>query len=273
MASATGVVAVRRLWPSDLGDGRHNLSGHAAAADDLVSCHMVGDQPEDRRECAGRPTHPRPGQLSDGLDVAAQVASRLVRPGRERLTGGLVEIDETLLGGLGGGRGRSTAKKTLIAVAAEEAGRGIGRIRMRRHPRGSVGKAYAFVTDTVEFGTQVHTDGWDGDSRLRAHGYRHRVTFLRGHHELDIGAVAPVHRVVSLLKRWLLDTHHSAVNRGPFGLLLWTSSRSDSIVAGRAIGANSFTVSSNRPSWWIPFIPRAGERPQAAASPLPVGAT
>ena len=61
------------------------------------------------------------------------------------------------------------------------------------------------MTDTVEFGTQVHTDGWDGYSRLRAHGYRHRVTFLRGHHELASELLPRVHRV--------LGTHQGAVNR------------------------------------------------------------
>ena len=55
----------------------------------------------------------------------------MVRPGRERLKGS-VEVDETLVGGLSSERGRSTANKTLVVVAAEAVGTGIGRIRMRR---------------------------------------------------------------------------------------------------------------------------------------------
>ncbi len=55
----------------------------------------------------------------------------MVRPGRERLAG-TVEVDETFLGGLEEGvRGRGTEKKALIVVAAQEEGRGVGRIRLR----------------------------------------------------------------------------------------------------------------------------------------------
>jgi len=136
----------------------------------------------------------------------------MVRPGRERLAG-QVEVDETLLGGVGGGRGRSTAKKALIVVAVEEVGRGMGRIRMRRIPDGSADTLQAFVSDTIEPGSEVQTDGWDGDARVKANGYRHRVTFLRGHHETASELLPRVHRVVSLLKRWLLGTHQGAVNR------------------------------------------------------------
>src|SRR5664279_1613546 len=58
----------------------------------------------------------------------------MVRPGRDRLSG-KVEVDETYLGGLEEGvRGRQTDSKALIAVAAQEDGQGIGRIRMRRIP-------------------------------------------------------------------------------------------------------------------------------------------
>ena len=58
---------------------------------------------------------------------------------------------------------------------------------------------------------QVHTDGWDGYARLEANGYRHRVTYLRGEHALASELLPRVHRVVSLLKRWLLGTHHGRV--------------------------------------------------------------
>ena len=68
----------------------------------------------------------------------------MVRPGRDRLSG-RVEVDESLIGGLGGARGRSTAKKALIVVAAEEVGHGIGRIRMRRIPDGSAESLQTFI--------------------------------------------------------------------------------------------------------------------------------
>jgi transposase-like protein len=134
----------------------------------------------------------------------------MVRPGRDRLTGS-VEVDESLVGGIGRVHGRSTAKKALIAVAAEEVGRGIGRIRMRRIPDGSSDSLLAFVQEAVAPGAEIHTDGWDGYVQLKRHGYRHRVTYLRGHHELASELLPRVHRVISLLKRWLLGTHQGAV--------------------------------------------------------------
>lgn len=135
----------------------------------------------------------------------------MVRPGRDRLAG-CVEVDETYVGGRGGPRGRSTGKKALIVIAAEEVGRGIGRIRMRRIPDASAGSLQAFVQDTITPGTLVHTDGWHGYDRLNAHGYPHRVTLLRGEHELASVLLPRVHRVVALLTRWLLGTHQGAVS-------------------------------------------------------------
>jgi len=83
----------------------------------------------------------------------------MVRPGRDRLTGE-VEVDETYLGGLEEGvRGRQTQKKALIAVAAEENGEGIGRIRMRRIPDASANSLEAFILEAVAPGSLLHTDG------------------------------------------------------------------------------------------------------------------
>lgn len=136
----------------------------------------------------------------------------MVRPGRDQLSG-RVEIDESFVGGRGGAQGRSTATKALIVVAAEEVGRGIGRIRMRRVPDASADSLQAFIADAVAPGSVVHTDGWHGYDRVRKDGYRHEVTFLRGDHELAAARLPRVHRVVALLKRWLLGTHHGAVSQ------------------------------------------------------------
>ena len=84
----------------------------------------------------------------------------MVRPGRDRLSG-RVEVDETYLGGLEEGvHGRQTESKALIVVAAEEDGKGIGRIRMRRIPDASAHSLVPFVKESVEPGHVVHTDGW-----------------------------------------------------------------------------------------------------------------
>jgi transposase-like protein/ribosomal protein L37AE/L43A len=136
----------------------------------------------------------------------------MVRPGRDRLAG-VVEVDETYLGGLEEGkRGRQTEKKALIVVAAQEEGRNIGRIRMRRIPDASAASLVPFVCDSIEPGSVVHTDGWLGYEPVERNGYRHRITFLRGQGKSPSDLLPRVHRSISLLKRWLLGTHQGAVS-------------------------------------------------------------
>jgi transposase-like protein len=135
----------------------------------------------------------------------------MIRPGRERLTG-TVEVDESYLGGAEEGvRGRQTEDKALIVVAAEEDGRGIGRIRLRHIRDASSSSLLPFVEDSVEPGSTVHTDGWLGYLPLQANNYRHRITYLKDHTEQASELLPRVHRVFSLLKRWLLGTHQGAV--------------------------------------------------------------
>jgi transposase-like protein len=136
----------------------------------------------------------------------------MVRPGRDRLNG-TIEVDETYLGGREEGvRGRQTESKALIVVAAQEDGNAIGRIRMRRIPDASAESLMPFVQDAIAPGSLVHTDGWLGYLPLEKNGYRHRVSFLRGKKETASELMPRVHRVVSLLKRWLLGTHQGAVS-------------------------------------------------------------
>jgi transposase-like protein len=135
----------------------------------------------------------------------------MVRPSRERLSG-TVEVDEAWLGGLESGvHGRQTETKVLIVVAAEEDGAGIGRVRLQAIPDASSHSLLGFIQQSVEAGELVHTDGWPGYSPLAANGYPHKTTVVK--HSLQSGSdlLPRVHRVVSLLKRWLLGTHQGAV--------------------------------------------------------------
>ena len=136
----------------------------------------------------------------------------MVRPGRDRLAG-TVEVDETYLGGVEKGmRGRQTAKKALIVVAAQEDGQGIGRIRMRRIADASSASLMPFVQDSIEPGSVVHTDAWLGYEPLEKSGYRHEITSLRRQKKSPSDLLPRVHRVISLLRRWLLGTHQGAVS-------------------------------------------------------------
>jgi transposase-like protein len=136
----------------------------------------------------------------------------MVRPGRELLRG-RVEVDECYLGGLEEGLpGRLNLKKTLVVVAAQEDGPGIGRIRMRQMADASAESLLPFVRASAEPGSLIHTDGWLGYLPLERNGYYHEVTFLKGKKKTPSELLPRVHRIITLLKRWLLGTHQGAVS-------------------------------------------------------------
>jgi transposase-like protein len=133
----------------------------------------------------------------------------MVRPGRDRLTG-TVQVDETYLGGAKPGlSGRGAAGKCLVVIAAEKDGARTGRIRLRRVPDASVRSLHGAITEGVELGSVIETDGWAGYYGLAHMGYDHRV--IRPADELGEHPLPHCHRVASLLKRWLLGTHQGAV--------------------------------------------------------------
>ena len=139
----------------------------------------------------------------------------MVRPGRDRLRG-RVEVDETFIGGEESNvDGRQTETKALVIIAAEEDGRGIGRIRMARIADASRVALHGFIRESVEPGSVVHTDGLPAYRDLEAIGYEHEVTVLSGQEDKDaaVRLLPRVHRVASLVKRWLLGTHQGAVRR------------------------------------------------------------
>ena len=91
---------------------------------------------------------------------------------------GIVEIDGTYLGGLEEGvRGRQTEKKPLVVVAAQEDGRGVGRLRWQEIPDALARGLIPFVEDWVEPGSVIHTDGWLGYEPLES-DYWHALTFF-----------------------------------------------------------------------------------------------
>ena len=115
------------------------------------------------------------GSYQTAWAMLHRLRSVLVRPGRDRLTG-LVEVDETYIGGqeLGLSGGRAHGKKVLTGIAVEILEpRGFGRCRMRPLADASAASLHAFVTDFVEPGAKVITDGWKGYSGLEKLGYIH----------------------------------------------------------------------------------------------------
>lgn len=138
--------------------------------------------------------------------------SAMVRPGRERLSGE-IEVDETYVGGEEpGAHGRQTTKE-IVALAVEvREPRGLGRVRAQRVPDLSAAALVPFVCDVVEPGTRVLTDGWQSYRAIADHGYVHEKTVVTASEDPAHISMPGVHRVASLLKRWLLGTHQGAVS-------------------------------------------------------------
>ena len=137
----------------------------------------------------------------------------MVRPGRDQLHG-RVEVDETYLGAHESGvDGRQTREKCLVAIAAEDKGRAIGRIRLACLGAATRKCLFDFMEEAIAPGTEVHTDGFPAYRGMEKLGFTHDITPLYGNPELASELLPKVHRVASLLKRWLLGTHQGAVSK------------------------------------------------------------
>lgn len=137
----------------------------------------------------------------------------MIRPGRDRLRG-IVEVDETYVGGEEAGvTGRETYKKAIVAIAVEvHSPKGFGRVRLLRVPDVSATSLTPFVCDAIEPGSVVRTDGWPGYDRIDKHGYTRDIILLSSSGDPAHVALPGPHRVSSLLKRWLLGTLQGAVS-------------------------------------------------------------
>jgi transposase-like protein len=153
------------------------------------------------------------GSYKTAWTLLHKLRRAMVRPGRDQLSG-TVEVDETYLGAPEKGvRGRQTRKKALIAIATEEDGTGIERIRMRKIPDASADSLQTFVEWAVTPGSVILTDGLISYDRIEKHGYGHQIVFLKGKKKSAAELLPRVHRVASLLKRWLIGTHQGAVSQ------------------------------------------------------------
>jgi transposase-like protein len=138
----------------------------------------------------------------------------MVRPGRERLEGH-VEVDEAYIGGVEEKvHGRETDTKAIVAIAVEtENPKGFGRIRLAQVPDVSAESLLPFIDAVIEPGSTVHTDGWQAYLNLENLGFRHERTVMRTQSDAAHVLMPGVHRIASLLQRWLLGTHQGAVTR------------------------------------------------------------
>ncbi len=136
----------------------------------------------------------------------------MVLNGRTKLQG-KVEVDEVLIGGKKSGkRGRGAEGKSLIAVAVEVKGRKTGRVRLAKIPDASSNSLIGFIENNIEKSSTIITDEWPSYNKLKSMDYIHKTekaTAIDGDKEV----LPNVHRIASLLKRWLLGTHQSYLNK------------------------------------------------------------
>jgi transposase-like protein len=155
------------------------------------------------------------GRYETAFMMLHKLRVAMVREGRDKLHG-MVEVDESYVGGAKKGPGGRGAKGKAIVVAAVEVqakkGSGkrdtyAGRIRLRVVPDVSGKTLCGFISDCVEPGAIIHTDGWAGYNDLKRRGFDHRPE-IEGSPENAAKLFPHVHRVFSNLKSWLIGTHH-----------------------------------------------------------------
>ena len=139
----------------------------------------------------------------------------MIRAGREPLFG-KIEIDEAFLGDderVERGRGTASKAKVVVAVEVRADGRGIlGRVRLKHVPNVAQADLVPFVVENVVPGSIIITDGAEGYAPLYDHGFDHIARVIGSDTKRAVKLLPNVHRVISLLKRWLLGTHQGAVS-------------------------------------------------------------
>ncbi len=131
--------------------------------------------------------------------------------GHEMLSG-QVEVDETVFGGVRHGkRGRGAEGKVLVAVAVELLSpKGFGRCRLQIIPNAETVTLKAFIQNQIKPGSTIYTDGLISYPGATKDEYIHIGTSISSSGQ-DANEVLPgVHRVASLVKRWLMGTHQGS---------------------------------------------------------------
>jgi hypothetical protein len=90
--------------------------------------------------------------------------------------------------------------------------KGFGRIRLQRIGVPTIDELMPFVRANLKPGTRVRTDGSAIYAPLRDEGFNHNPFVILGSKTAAHIPLPAVHRVSSLLKRWLLGTHQGAID-------------------------------------------------------------
>ena len=160
------------------------------------------------------------GSYETAWTMLHRLRRAMVRPDRDLLHGE-VEVDETYLALtdritpiVAAGR-KSNTTKVLVVIAVEMLQpKGFGRIRIRQITHGDHEHLMLFVRESIRPGAVIHSDGSPAYRKLDDIGYGHRRTVHLGSDTPAHESMPGVHRVASLLQRWMMGTHHGAVQPG-----------------------------------------------------------
>ena len=136
------------------------------------------------------------------------------------LLSGVVEADETIIGGPAkgkSGRGVTKAKHKSLVLGMVEVltyknkhGRQLkraGRLRLQLVQNADGVSIGSFLKKNLAPGSQVKTDGWAGYSNSAMREYNH-IAKVQDSPESASRLAPHIHRVFSNLKTWLMGTHH-----------------------------------------------------------------
>jgi transposase-like protein len=136
----------------------------------------------------------------------------MVRPERDLLNG-VVEVDQSFLGGRSTGKLGASSDKApiMIAVERDDWGR-LGRVRLEVADTPGSLELVDFACAVIEPGATICTDGARMFRRLAKRGYTHQPTV--GYSAPSPDAVMPgPHLVSTLLKRWTAGTLHYRISQ------------------------------------------------------------
>lgn len=135
----------------------------------------------------------------------------MVRPDRDLLSG-IVELDETFVGGVSVGKPGASTEKVPVQIAVERVSdTKLGRVRFDIASRPGSLELVDFGCAVIEPGSTIRTDGAYMLTRFAKLGYEHEYTTV--YNSADKSTELPgVHKVASLLKRWLTGTLHYRVS-------------------------------------------------------------
>lgn len=152
-------------------------------------------------------------QLGRKIDVQYRTAWYLAQRIREALKtpdamlAGIVEVDETWIGGSAVGKGRHYMKnKSLVAGAVERD----GEVRMKHVPSTSKKVLHAFIADTISDDAEaIYTDEWPGYNDIGDENTRHETI----NHSIKEYVRGDVHTnsiegMWSLFKRGVVGSFH-----------------------------------------------------------------